>query len=127
MGTIFKYKNKYIQCRNLEKKLKKLKINKEDIEIIKDNIPNESLELEFVNLTRKEKIEKDPDIVKYYIFKNSKGNYLLGINKPDLTYIKKFGYNVSDYELIDTCTYPIPEKYMKWNPETKTGIKWQNQ
>ena len=30
---------------------------------------------------------------------------------------------ISDYELIDTCTYPIPEKYMKWNPETKTGIK----
>ena len=25
--------------------------------------------------------------------------------------------------MIDTCTYPIPEKYMKWNPETKTGIK----
>ena len=33
------------------------------------------------------------------------------------------GYDISDYELIDTCTYPIPEKYMKWNPETKTGIK----
>ena len=65
MGTIFKHKNKYIQCCNLEKKLKKLKINKDDIEIIKDNIPNDSLELEFVNLTKKEKIEKDPDIVKY--------------------------------------------------------------
>lgn len=58
MGTIFKHKNKYIQCRNLEKKLKKLKINKDDIEIIKDNIPNDSLELEFVNLTKKEKLRK---------------------------------------------------------------------
>ena len=123
MGVIIKYNGKLIQCCNLEKKLKKLKINKEDIEIVKDNIPNDSLELEFVNLTKKEKIEKDPDIVKYYIFKNSKGNYLMGINKPDLTYIKNFGYDISDYKLIDTCTYPIPEKYMKWNPETKTGIK----
>lgn len=123
MGVIIKYNGKLIQCCNLEKKLKKLKINKEDIEIVKDNIPNDSLELEFVNFTKKEKIEKDPDIVKYYIFKNSKENYLMGINKPDLTYIKNFGYDVSDYKLIDTCTYPIPKKYMKWNPETKTGIK----
>ena len=69
MGTIIKYNDKLIQCCNLEKKLKKLKINKDDIEIIKDNIPNDSLESEFVNLTKKEKIEKDPDIVKYYIFK----------------------------------------------------------
>ena len=45
MGTIIKYNDKLIQCRDLEKKLKKLKINKDDIEIIKDNITNDYLEL----------------------------------------------------------------------------------
>lgn len=124
MGTIFKYNEQLIQCKNLQKKLKKLKIEESNIEIIKDNIPNDILEKTFVELTRDNKDINDTfNGWHYFIFANSKGNYLWGINKPDLEYIRKFGFDVSDYKLIDECIGKIPAKYKKWNPETKTGLK----
>lgn len=124
MGTIFKYNNQLLQCRNLAKKLKKMHLLESDIEIIKDNIPEDVLEQEFVNLTRIEKPEvEDPNAWTYYIFKNSKGYYLWGMNKPDINYIANFGFDISDYKLIDTCIGYIKSEYLKWNPETKTGIK----
>ena len=58
MGTIFKYNNQLLQCRNLAKKLKKMHLLESDIEIIKDNIPEDVLEQEFVNLTRIEKQDR---------------------------------------------------------------------
>lgn len=125
MGTIFKYNNQLIQCQNLQKKLKRMRLTEADIEIIKDNIPENELEKEFVNLTRvkKEEVNTNSEVT-YYIFENSKGNYLLGYNKPDIThYTRDFGFDISDYKLIDTCTGDIPDKYRKWNPETKTGLK----
>lgn len=124
MGTIFKYNNQFIQCKNLQKKLKKLKLTEDAIEIIKDNIPDVELEQTFVALTSKPKedgIEETSGI--YYIFMNSEGNYLWGINKPDITYIEKFGFDISDYKLIDTCIGSIKTEYYKWNPDTKTGRK----
>lgn len=124
MGTIFKHNNQLIQCRDLNKKLKKLRISATDIEIVKDDIPNDILEKTFVDLTREIKKEvEDDDRWHYFIFKNSKGYYLWGINKPDLSYIAKFGFDVSDYKLIDECIGSIADKYMQWNPETKTGWK----
>lgn len=124
MATIFKHNNVYIQCKNLQKKLKKLRLNIEDIEIIKDNIPDDKIEQEFVAITRIVKEEDNSDyVITYYIFENSKGNYLFGINKPNLDYIKHFGYDTSDYKIIDTCKGIPDKKYFKWNPDTKTGIK----
>ena len=124
MGTIFKYNNQLLQCRDLKKKLKKMHLLESDVEIIKDNIPNDILEKEFVNYTKVEKPEEaDLEEQIYYIYQNSKGNYLWGINKPSLKYIEDFGFDISDYKLIDTCKGSIKKEYYKWNPETKTGLK----
>ena len=99
-------------------------LSESDIEIIKDDIPNDALEKEFVNYTKAKKSEEaDSEEQIYYIYQNSKGNYLWGINKPSLKYIENFGFDISDYKLIDTCKGTIKEKYYKWNPETKTGLK----
>lgn len=62
MGTIFKYNNQLIQCQNLQKKLKKLRISENDIEIIKDNIPNDTLEKEFVLMVNGKIKDKEPNI-----------------------------------------------------------------
>lgn len=99
-------------------------ITAEDVEIIQDNIPNELLEKTFVDLTRgtKKELEDDSQWV-YYIFQNSNGYYLWGMNKPNLDYIERFGFDVSDYKLIDTCKGTIKKEYYKWNPETGTGRK----
>ena len=124
MGTIFKYNNQLLQCRDLKKKLKKMHLLESDVEIIKDNIPNDILEKEFVNYTKAEKLEEaDSEEQIYYIYQNSKGNYLWGINKPSLKYIENFGFDISDYKLIDTCIGYLKSEYLKWNPETKTGRK----
>lgn len=125
MGTIFKYNNQLIQCQNLQKKLRKLKISESDIEIIKDGIPNEILEKEFVNMTKSpENISEDMMWI-YYVYQNSKGNYLWNINIQNLDYIANFGLDVSDYKLVDICKGNLKSEYYKWNPETKTGIKWK--
>ena len=50
MGTIFKYREKLFQCRDLKKKLKKLKLDENDIEIIRDNIKEDDLEKAFCEL-----------------------------------------------------------------------------
>ena len=99
-------------------------ITAEDVEIIQDNIPNELLEKTFVDLTRgtKKELEDDSQWV-YYIFQNPKKYYLWGINKPSLEYIERFGFDISDYKLIDTCKGTIKKEYYKWDPETKTGQK----
>ena len=52
MGTIFKYNNQLLQCRDLKKKLKKMRLSESDIEMIKDDKPNNILEKEFVNYTK---------------------------------------------------------------------------
>lgn len=101
-----------------------MKLSEDSIEIIKDDIPNDILEKTFVELTREIKNESEEDTRwHYFIFENSQGNYLWGINKPDISYIANFGYNISDYKLIDECVGDVPEKYCKWNPETGTGLK----
>lgn len=124
MGTIFKYNNTLYQCQNLQKKLKKMRVSEDIIEIIKDNIPSEDLEKTFVELTRVVKKETEiDDKVWFYIFQNPDGDYLWGVNKPELTYIERFGFNTSDYKLIGKCLWDELYKYDKWNPTTKTGIK----
>lgn len=124
MGTIFKYKNQLIQCRDLQKKLKRMKLSVNDIEIIQDNIPLDELEKTFVNLTNEKKKEDDGEYhCHYYIFQNPRGHYLWGINSPSIDYYKKWGTDISEYTLIDECIGVMPREYRKWNPETKTGIK----
>lgn len=91
-----------------------MKITENDIEILR----------EFDETEKKVKVEEEiDDTWTYYVFQNSKGYYLWGINKPDITYIQKFGFDISDYKLIDTCKGTLPKEYYKWNPETGTGLK----
>lgn len=125
MGTIFKYNGQMLQCKDLQKKLRRMKLSESNIEIIQDNIPNEELEKTFVELTRVAKKEQtsEEEETRYYIFQNSKGYYLWGINQPNIDYIKNFGFDISDYKLIDECIGSMPIEYYKWNPETKTGRK----
>ena len=61
MGTIFKYNNKLIQCRNLTKKLKKMHLQDSDIFIVLDNIPNDVLEQTCVEMVNDKKIEEPED------------------------------------------------------------------
>ena len=61
MGTIFKYNNMLVQCQNLSKKLKKMRIQDSDISIILDNIPNDVLEQTFVEMVNGKKIEEPED------------------------------------------------------------------
>ena len=110
----FLYKGQKCYTNNLPKKLKRMKITENDIEILR----------EFDETEKKVKVEEEiDDTWTYYVFQNSKGYYLWGINKPDITYIQKFGFDISDYKLIDTCKGTLPKEYYKWNPETGTGRK----
>lgn len=110
----FLYKGEKCYTSNLAKKLKRMKITEADIEILREYDEKEK--------KVKEDTEEDTVLI-YYVFQNSKGYYLWGINKPDISYIEKFGFDISDYKLIDTCKGSMPSEYYKWNPETKTGLK----
>ena len=112
----FLYKGEKCYASNLAKKLKRMKITEADIEILREYDEKEK--------KVKEDTEEDT-VLTYYVFQNSKGYYLWGINKPDISYIEKFGYDISDYKLIDTCkgSGSMHLEYYKWNPETKTGRK----
>ena len=58
MDTIFKYKGKIISTPNLEKKLRKMKISIDDIEIINNVIKKEESGLEDYMLNKEEVIVK---------------------------------------------------------------------
>ena len=112
MDVTFKYKDSIITTPNLEKKLKRMKLTLDDIEIITEEKPAKKID------------QEEDSQVTYYIFQNSKGYYLWNINQPDISwYNKQFGIDISDYKLVDTCKGRMPKEYYKWNPETKTGIK----
>lgn len=84
MGVIFKYNDKLIQCQNLQKKLKKLKLSEDNIEIIKDNIPPEELEKEYCLLVNGKIKEKEPRIEKVYKqYYYTDGKDFTGVFKSD--------------------------------------------
>lgn len=91
----FKYKNKYLSTPNLEKKLKRMGITKDDIEIIEPPLKK-----------KEETIEEESDLEKVTI-KSSLDNMSY------ISFLPK-GYRPPIKELV--------KKHM-WNPITKTGIK----
>ena len=95
MEITFKYKGKIITTPNLEKKLKRMKISMEDIEII-ENTKIEKIEIE------QEEEDKEQVIVRSTLD-----------NIRRVCYVKK-GNRPSIEELF---------KNNMWNPITKTGIK----
>lgn len=85
MGTIFKYHEKLFQCRDLKKKLKKLKLDENDIEIIRDNIKEDDLEKAFCELNSNGQRKEDVvgRTVELYYFFN--GVYTIVSTRPDLS------------------------------------------
>ena len=63
MEILFRYKNKIISTPNLEKKLKRMKISIDDIEIIED--------------IKKEKEDTEYNDIKKYHFINTKNGYTI--------------------------------------------------
>jgi hypothetical protein len=81
MATIFKYNNKLYQCINLEKKLKRLKINKEDIDILLDDLDSSELEEKYLNLLKEdiEDVESFTDTKLYYYKSKDNQSYIISI------------------------------------------------
>lgn len=91
MGTIFKHNNKLYQATNLNKKLKRLKIQLSDIEVLKE-VDNSELEKEFVKLTNEQKEESTESWhnPRLYYYLNPSTGYSITSIYPDL--------NVNGYE-----------------------------
>lgn len=97
MDTTFKYKGQIISTPNLEKKLKRMKISINDIEIIKEEKKLKEEELpELLDTHRKVRIRSTLD-----------GSTRIG-------YIPKDSSNPEIKDLL---------KRFMWNPTTKTGLK----
>lgn len=95
MATIFKYNNKLYQAMNLDKKLKRLKINKEDIDIVYNAEVNQ-LELERIYLQMQGKafkvIEDNDYIQPFYRYVNSENEYdtfLMDKDYPEIIQFNK--------------------------------------
>lgn len=69
-----------VQCQNLSKKLKKMRIQDSDISIILDNIPNDILEKTFVEMVNGKKIEEPEDEKEGspYFYWNPVNNHVTG-------------------------------------------------
>lgn len=70
-----------VQCQNLSKKLKKMRIQDSDISIILDDIPNDILEKTFVEMVNGKKIEEPEDekIGTPYFYWNPVDNHTTGV------------------------------------------------
>lgn len=77
----FKYNGKEYETPNLEKKLRRMKISKEDIELL---LPNNKKE---------EKEEEKDEVIKYH-FRNTKTGYTITTIYTDL---KNYNVNESDW------------------------------
>lgn len=97
METTFKYKGQTISTPNLEKKLKRMKISINDIEIIKEEKKLEEEKLpELLDTYRKIRIRSTLD------------------DSTRIGYIPKDSPNPEIKDLL---------KRFMWNPTTKTGLK----
>lgn len=99
MATIFKYDNKYYQAMNLDKKLKRLNISKEDIEIIySGDISQSELEKKILELTKTpSEIEENTDTQLYYFLNKDTGYSYISIY-PECN---KQGYEPSTLENLE--------------------------
>lgn len=98
METTFKYKEKIITTPNLEKKLKRMKISLDDIEIIDNPIKKKEVDsgIEDYMLNKKQMIVRSTqDDIRRIVY----------VDNPIPTIFELF-------------------KNQIWNPETKTGIKY---
>lgn len=99
MACIFNYNNKLYQCLSLDKKLKKLRINKEDIQIIfEGELTKEELETKFLDLTKETKETKESETINKYYFKNKVDKSIITSIYPTLDDLKEI-ININEYEV----------------------------
>lgn len=104
MATIFKHKNEYYQCVNLKKKLKRLRIDESEIEILfEGELSQSDLEKKFLELTQVNDDEDDNEneTTYYYFYNPKERKYIVSIY-PDLEHLNE---NVNDYERISREEY----------------------
>lgn len=93
MGHIFKYNNKIYQATNLDKKLKRLRLNKLDIEILSE-VDNFELEKEYIKFTKdkKEEPQESWHNPRLYYYLNPNTGYSITSIYPNV--------NVDGYEQV---------------------------
>lgn len=99
MAVIFKHNNKVYQCMSLDKKLKKLRINKDDIDILfEGELTKDELETKFLEMTKEIKVVEEEDDIKKYYFKNRINNSIIISIYPTLDNLRDV-ININDYDL----------------------------
>lgn len=117
MATIFKFKNKLYQCMSLDKKLKKLKIPREDIEIIfEGDINKDELESKYISILNGTKSTEENNEVRLYYFKNRNDNSTITSIYSTLDNLKGL-INITEY---------ANEKNRLWNM-CQVSIKMLNE
>lgn len=92
MATIFKHNNEVYQCVNLKKKLKRLRIDESDIEILfESELSQSELEKKYLELTQTNEDVNDNDNVKLYHFINPKTKETITSIYPTLEGLGKYG------------------------------------
>lgn len=98
MGTIFKHNDRIYQATNLDKKLKRLRIDKSEIEILSE-VDNSQLEKEYIKYTKeaKEIPEESWRNTRLYTFKNNKTGETIVSVYNNLDHLIGIVENVNDY------------------------------
>ena len=99
MAVIFKHNNKVYQCMSLDKKLKKLRIDKNEIDILfEGDLTKDELETKFLEMTKEIKVVEEEDDIKKYYFKNRINNSIITSIYPTLDNLRDV-ININDYDL----------------------------
>lgn len=99
MAVIFKHNNKVYQGMSLDKKLKKLRIDKNEIDILfEGDLTKDELETKFLEMTKEIKVVEEEDDIKKYYFKNRINNSIITSIYPTLDNLRDV-ININDYDL----------------------------
>lgn len=99
MAVIFKHNNKVYQCMSLDKKLKKLRIDKNEIDILfEGDLTKDELETKFLEMTKEIKVVEEEDDIKKYYFKNRIDNSIITSIYSTLDNLRDV-ININDYDL----------------------------
>lgn len=102
MAVIFKHNDKVYQCMSLDKKLKKLRINGNEIDILfEGELTKDELESKFLEMTKeiKEVTTVESSIKKYY-FKSRIDNSIITSIYPTLDNLQSI-ININEYDLYE--------------------------
>lgn len=84
---------------SLDKKLKKLRIDKNEIDILfEGDLTKDELETKFLEMTKEIKVVEEEDDIKKYYFKNRIDNSIITSIYPTLDNLRDV-ININDYDL----------------------------